>query len=82
MTNAEIIDKARTIIYDPERNKTISPSDIGDLSAALGIARILARAQRERGKGCEYCNNPDALEAYIEMGDKYCRHCGRPLTEN
>lgn len=50
MTNEEIMSKAQSILYDPERAGAFSREDIGILSAAIGIGRIALRAQQEQQK--------------------------------
>ena len=75
MTNQEIVNEARRILYDEERSGCFSPEDIGMISAALGIARITLRAQEEAEK-----NEPLTLDELRQMdGEKihirYVNHC-------
>ena len=41
MTNVKIVNRAEGIVNDPERINSLSAEDIGTLSAALGIARVV-----------------------------------------
>lgn len=49
---------------------------------ALGTLDELKALQEksQSRQGCQYCQDSDCLEAYLEMGDRYCRHCGRKLN--
>lgn len=50
MTNAEIVENARRILYGHDPNEAFSSVEIGQISAALGVARIVLRAQQEAEK--------------------------------
>lgn len=47
MKNAEIIENARRTLYNHDQNEAFSHEEIGQISAALGVARIVLRAQQE-----------------------------------
>jgi hypothetical protein len=47
MTNLEIVAAAENILNDTERREHLSYDDIGILSAATGIARILLREKND-----------------------------------
>lgn len=48
MTNMEIVNRAESIVNDPEHIDHLSADDITMLSAALGIARIILREQEAK----------------------------------
>lgn len=59
MTNAEIVESARRILYGHDPNEAFSCVEIGQISAALGVARIVLSAQQEAEQQgpcsrCEY----------------------------
>lgn len=65
MTNAEIVENARRILYGHDPNEAFSCVEIGQISAALGVARIVLRAQQEAEK-----NAPLTLDKLREMAQK------------
>lgn len=47
MTNKQIIERASEILYNLEPDESLSPENIGAISAALMIARVMERSSRE-----------------------------------
>lgn len=47
-TNEEIVENARRILYGHDPDEAFSGAEIGQISAALGVARIVLRVQQER----------------------------------
>lgn len=74
MTNEEIIHKAQSILYDPERGGLFSREDIGALSAAIGIGRTALRAQQQP-------NAPLTLDELRRRNGKPIWVCGLPGRE-
>lgn len=62
MTNAEIIENARRVLYGHDPDEAFSCVEIGQISAALGVARIALRAQQEAEK-----NAPLTLDELRKM---------------
>lgn len=62
MTNKEIIERASEILYNLEPDETLSFENIGDISAALMIARVILRDIEE--------NPPLTKEQVLSMNEE------------
>lgn len=62
MTNAEIVENARRILYNHDPNEAFSCAEIGQISAALVVARIVIQTQSNLEN-----NKPLTLDELQEM---------------
>lgn len=84
MTNAEIVENARRILYGHYPYEAFSGIEIGQISAALGVARIVLRTQQDAGntgalkttyetpESCPYCME------HLSKDWSFCPECGQP----
>lgn len=83
MTKEEIVENARSILYGHDPEEAFSGAEIRQISAALGVARIVLRVQQKQEKFSIECNQrlvqaesaptitPESLVRHGKWGRKY-----------